>query len=254
MTSRLSFALATAVATLSGCVAGSDAKGEEDDIPLDGKDDSFVNPTAHGPLVFGIPSHAEFSDTEGFHSWTFTLTGDAQVDLRTALHTPNLDTVMYLYQRTSPSASWGAYVARNDDAHADTAASQLASALAAGEYRVLIKAYKRTQRGAFSLASACTGAGCPPVEVCEAPVDLPADTGYGGTCGDRVAAVFHTGLVASTSSLALAADERCTAPALQRTAIDYYLSYWDGSRRSRTRPRWRSRPRCSRASSRRAAR
>jgi len=219
------FALASLAAT--ACVGDAD-KGDEDDIPTDGKEDSFVHPSDHGTLAFGIANKASFTDSEGFHMWTFELTGNAKVDLGTELDTQNLDTVMYLYKRTSSTSSWGAAIARNDDANDHTAASQLVKSLGKGQYRVLVKAYKRIQRGDFSVTGACTGSGCPaPGATCGPAVALPVDTDYGGSCGAKLGAIYEYGSVDATQSITVTTDDRCTAPALQRLAVDYYKAYWD---------------------------
>ena len=76
--------------------SGSDSKGDEENAPIDGKADSFFNPTEHGDLTFGVPAQGTFTDDEHFHAWTFTLTGDADVTLSSPNVTPNLDTVVYL--------------------------------------------------------------------------------------------------------------------------------------------------------------
>jgi len=221
----LVFALASLAAT--ACLSDSD-KGDEDDIPADGKEDSFVHPSDHGTLTFGIANKASFTDTEGFHMWTFELTANAKVDLSTEIDTQNLDTVMYLYKRTSASASWGAAIARNDDANSHTAASQLVKSLGKGQYRVLVKAFKRTQRGDFSVSGSCTGDGCPADGgTCEPAVALPADTDYGGSCGARLASIYAHGSIDATQSITVTTDDRCMAPPLQRRAVDYYRSYWD---------------------------
>ena len=217
--------LATALATLPSCAA--EQKGEEDDLPADGKLDSFQAPTDHGTLVFGVPSNAKFTAEEGFHSWTFKLSAPAQVNLETVLGGTNLDTVMYLYARTSSTAGWGAYIERNDDAHEDTSASQLELELDEGEYRVLVKAYKRTQRGSFALEGQCVGDGCPPAgATCAAPLELPVDRGFGGSCSMTIAAIFDSGRIGASSAISISGAERCTLPELERKAVDYYLSYF----------------------------
>ncbi len=221
--SCLSLALIT---SLGAACIGSD-KGDEDDVP-NGKDDSFVHPSDHGTLAFGIDNQASFTDTEGFHTWTFELSADAKVDLSTAITTQNLDTVMYLYKRTSASESWGSYIAKNDDASGDTAASRVAKSLGAGQYRVLVKAYKRIQRGDFSVRGECTGDGCPAGDTCEPMQGLPTETDYGGSCGDKLAAIYAYGSIDATQSTEVTTEDRCTAPPLQRLAIDYYNDYFAG--------------------------
>jgi hypothetical protein len=126
-----------AIALATPACLGADDKGGEDDVPgADAKADSLTSPTDHGELAFGIANNASFTDAEGFHAWTFTLTDAASVEIATELNSANLDSVMYLYRRTSPTASWGAYTHRNDDADDSTQASKLTLDLTAAEYRV----------------------------------------------------------------------------------------------------------------------
>jgi hypothetical protein len=215
---------ALAFVLLAGCATSPEDKGVEEAIP-DGKNDSFGNPTEHGDLRFGTPSRAAFTEVERFHSWTFTLTAKASVALATELETPNLDSVMYLYKKRS-NGSWGAFLHRNDDAGDDTMASRLDVELAKGEYRLIVKAFKQTQRGTFSVEGTCSGAGCP-VTTCEAAEDLPAETGYGTGCDAAFAKLFGDGTIASTRSASITVDERCGLAAVDRRAVDYYLSYWN---------------------------
>ncbi len=227
---RLACALFTALASLSllaGCLDGATDKGDEDDVPTDGKADSFGSPTEHGAIPFNAASSAEFTASEGFHSWTFKLTrGGGKVDLRTAYATPNLDTVVYLYKKTG--ASWGSYIATNDDATSSTAASRIEKQLGAGEYRVIVKAYKRTQRGPFALMGECAGAGCPAPDVCEDSAAMPAQTAYTAACGTKLAAVFTTGkLETSSYQEGVAYSTRCDGPSsVERKAMDYYAEYF----------------------------
>jgi hypothetical protein len=219
---RIAGFLSLAVLTI-GCMDGGSDKGLEEELG-DGKADSFASPSEHGDLGFGARSAAEFTASARFHSWTFTLTASATVDLATELDAANLDTVMYLYKQ-SASGSWGAAIAKNDDANDDTAASALTRKLGKGNYRVIVKAFKTSQRGAFSLGGACTGAGCP-VTTCEPEQALPAATGYGAGCDAAFTAVFDNATVAKTTSAEATIDERCTLRALERKALDFYVGYW----------------------------
>jgi hypothetical protein len=212
-----------AASALSGCA--SDPKGDEDDLPIEGKDDSFFQPTSHGDLTFGIPGRASVTANEGFHSWTFTLTDNATVNVTTSELTGNLDTVMYVYKRRTTGA-WGEFVYKNDDASDTTSASTLRMAVGMGQYRVVVKGYKRVQRGDFLLGGTCDGAGCPTQAACDPPRTLPADTGYGGACGNTLAKIFAQAPVDTIQTTTVAIENRCTAPLLQRAAIDYYLSYF----------------------------
>lgn len=199
-------------------------KGAEEELG-DGKADSFASPSEHGELSFGARSESELTASARFHSWTFSLTGSAKVKLETELGAPNLDTVVYLYKQGA-NGSWGSAIAKNDDANDDTAASLLSKSLGKGRYRVIVKAFKTSQRGAFSLAGACDGAGCP-VTTCEPDNDLPAATGYGTGCDAAFDRVFDNPTVATTSSAQATVDERCTLGALERKALDFYVDYWN---------------------------
>lgn len=160
------YALVFVLAT--GCLDGG-GKGEESDLDVvDGKADSFRKPTQHGVIPFDTEMASAITDTEQFHAWTFTLTGDAQVDLTTSYAVRGqrrTDTVLYLYRHDG--TSWGRYIARNDD-YGDTTYSKLVKQLGAGEYRALVKGYAETTRGKFKLTVGCTGDGC------TAPVDPDA--------------------------------------------------------------------------------
>lgn len=219
---RIASVVSLAVLTV-GCIGDGADKGAEEEIG-DGKADSFASPSEHGDLGFGAKSAAEFTASARFHSWTFKLSANATVDLATELGAPNLDTVLYLYKQ-SASGSWGAAIAKNDDANDDNAASALTKKLGKGNYRVIVKAFKTSQRGAFSLRGACTGAGCP-VTTCEPEQSLPAATGYGAGCDAAFDAVFTNDTVTKTASAEATIEERCTLGTLERKALDYYVGYW----------------------------
>jgi hypothetical protein len=167
----MSFIGALAV-PLVGCVASPDAadKGVEEDVPLDGKLDSFRNPTDHGRIGFDRAESAEITAEAGFHAWTFTLEAEADVVLRTGAATGasggrETDTVLYLYQEGP--RGFGRALTSNDDVPG-TLYSAISRRLGAGRYRALVKGYARSTRGAFSLVATCEGAGCgtPPVDAC----------------------------------------------------------------------------------------
>ena len=154
---------------LVGCVdpAATD-KGEEAEAPADGKLDSFARPTDHGGLKFGMGAEAMLTATEKHHTWNFALTGDASVHLYTGPSItgrgPEIDTVIYLY-KLKANGSWGAYTARNDDAHGSLYSS-LQKNLGAGSYRLLVKGYAASTRGRFSAHVDCEGAGCAEPATC----------------------------------------------------------------------------------------
>jgi hypothetical protein len=156
---RIAFALAIAVST-TACV--TDDKGAEEEIPEEGKDDSFYRPTDHGPIAWDVPGFAELTAEQHHHTWTFELSGDAEVDLTTSyalLGQRRVDTVLYLYRWNG--TSWGPYIARNDD-YGNTIYSQLVKQLGAGKYRALVKGYLATTKGKFKLTAGCDGPGCTP--------------------------------------------------------------------------------------------
>lgn len=152
------------------CMASPEAadKGIEEDVPLDGKLDSFRNPTDHGRIGFDRPEAAELTADAGFHAWTFNLEAEADVLLRTDIAMPggrNVDTVLYLYREGA--RGFGRAITSNDDAPG-TLFSSISRRLEAGRYRVLVKGYTARTRGPFSLSVTCSGAGCgtPPVDAC----------------------------------------------------------------------------------------
>jgi hypothetical protein len=152
------------------CAASPEAvdKGIEEDVPVDGKLDSFRSPTDHGRIGFARPEVADLTAEAGFHAWTFNLEAPADVVLRTNVAMPgsrSVDTVLYLY-REGPRG-FGRALTSNDDA-TGTLFSAISRRLEAGRYRVLVKGYARSTRGPFSLAVTCSGAGCgtPPVDAC----------------------------------------------------------------------------------------
>jgi len=213
-------------ALLLHCVGDSSVKGDEDDAfdDYEEKEDSFYNPTQHGELVFGLPSDAEIDDDHLYHAWDFSLAAQAQVDLRVNLVTPNLDTVMYLYRRDPESGNWGRYIARNDDAEG-TVASQLVETLEAGEYRVLIKGFKRTLRGRFQLIAECSGEGCQRAE-CDLESYAGMPDPVADSCGDMLSTAL-SGTIEGQSSTYVTLAERCSLPERARIGVELYYSYWD---------------------------
>jgi hypothetical protein len=153
-----------------GC---DDAKGPEDDAPVDGKLDSFRSPTDHGVIAFGQSQTGKLTADELHHTWSFTLSAPAALHAFTSRvpHKASIDTVLYLYRRTA--TGWGAYIARNDDdGRADW--SSLDRDLTAGEYRLLVKGHAASTRGSFNLTLDCDGIGCAPTPSCT----------FGSTYGD----------------------------------------------------------------------
>jgi hypothetical protein len=214
--------------TLLGCVA---EKGGEENPLVDGKADSFFSPTPHGQLVFGAPNQAEITATEKFHSWTFTLRGDARLSIKTDVST-NLDTVMYLYRRDIGAGgtygSFGAYILKNDD-HDGDIWSQLDFDGQEGEYRVIVKAFKAAQAGAFSVVGSCDGAGCPAAGACFSDEFDPlpdASTTWSASCANDLLDAFTT-RTGSTNSVSIAETAVCTLDALGKRSVDLFRAYWD---------------------------
>ena len=191
-----------------GCApVGAIDKGPEEDAPLDGALDSFRSPTDHGPLVLGSSVTAEITAAEAFHAWTFELTGEAAVTLRTGPGESGrvVDTMLYLY-REGPRG-WGSYLVRNDD-HGGTLFSAISRTLPGGRYRALVKGYDRLSRGPFTLVAECAGAGCPAAtEGCL----------FGATFGD-VGTV--NGVVIGNQDTITSVDAGQPAPAHSATSVN----------------------------------
>ena len=123
--------------------------------------DSFAKPTHHGELDFHGDNDARFSDSQRFHGWSFTLTGDAEVTLGTELRTANLDTHLYLYNADEDGKKTGRNIANDDNGGDDGLSSAVTKTLGAGNYFVQVKTKNVAMRGSFNLAASCLGAGCP---------------------------------------------------------------------------------------------
>lgn len=139
-------------------------KEQEEDIPADGKSDSFRNPTEHGPLSWAETYKPKFSeDTGWYHAYDFSISDDAVVTLESKRSSKTMDTVMYLYKYRESSQSWGSYIAKNDDKSGRTEFSYLERELEQGSYRVLLKPYAKSTskgQGIFKFIATCDGAGC----------------------------------------------------------------------------------------------
>jgi hypothetical protein len=120
---------------------------------------SWSKPIHHGELRFGKENAAKITKSEPFHGWSFTLSGAADVALRTST-TENVDTVLYLYAATADGKKKGKYLAINDDAKG-AITSEVVRKLQAGTYFVQVKAKKSAILGEFALVGSCEGAGCP---------------------------------------------------------------------------------------------
>jgi hypothetical protein len=151
-----------AAVLLSACSPALDKQAAtEEELPADGKLDSFQKPTDHGAIAIGATATGKLTASERHHTWDFMLSGDAELELTTGPLTTagrEVDTVLYLYKQKE-DGRWGAYIARNDD-HDDSLWSELTRSLDAGHYRLLVKGYATKTRGEFAVTVGCTGAGC----------------------------------------------------------------------------------------------
>ena len=159
----LSAALALGATAFAGCAASPNAADKvatEEDAPLDGAYDSFRAPTLLGDLTFGRAERSEITSSARYLAWNFSVTASSPVTVRTNVAMSGgreVDTVLYLY-REGPRG-WGSAIATNDD-HMGTLFSGLSRTLEAGNYRVIVKGYAASTRGAFSITADCTGEGC----------------------------------------------------------------------------------------------
>lgn len=208
---------------------GSADKGNEESPLTNGKGDSFFRPTEHGEASFARANRASITEDESFHAWTFELSAEATLELKSEISTRNLDTVMYLYTRKSDEESWGSYIDKNDD-HDGNLWSQIDGTFDAGQYRVIIKPFKTTMTGEIALVASCDGDGCPEVGAGECTPDvhasLPAETGYGPACDEAILEVV-TSQMQFSSEFELPVDEKCDLDSLAAKAVDYYVSYWN---------------------------
>lgn len=229
----LALLIASAGCGSSGPNTTSDKGEEESPLGVDGKADGFTTPTQHGNLTFGSLLGMSMNDKQRFHAATFTLTGEAKVNLSTELYTPNLDTVMYLYRRDAGQTDWGKHVAKNDDAKKGELSSAIAKTLKAGEYQVVVKAFKTSMRGDFALLGECKGSGCPVIPKGECnPDDVPAlpfAKGFTATCAQK----FHT-IVFSESMFGVSEEEtdtasHCQLGGVKAKAVGFFRSYWSST-------------------------
>lgn len=195
-------------------------------MPVDGSADSFYAPTEHGELVFGVGNAATLDADHGYHAWLFTLGGNAAVSLKVSTSTANLDTVMYLYRQDSDSGGWGSYIARNDD-YQGNVWSGLDEDLGAGDYKIMLKGYKKAIHGSFSLKAECTGGGCPNVDggCLEEDQEWNETTDLGASCAGAIAAVVKAPVV-SSNNFFVSKQELCTMPTYVQSAWDHYYYYF----------------------------
>lgn len=199
------------------------AKGVEEgalsDYEADSKADSWRAPTEHGALLPGTQSTARFTDDSLFHAWTFALSDTAKVSLDIVSGDNNLDTVAYLYRQHPDTGSWGRYIAKNDDANG-TVQSAISEGLEAGNYRLMVKGFKRALRGSFAVEYTCDGAGCPTT----GNVDILVENGpYSAICADLVRDVVMSEVVGNGVH-SVPGKEVDTLPTLQREAALRFIN------------------------------
>lgn len=169
--------LALALGGLSACAstdASDPSKPAESEAPIDGKLDGLAAIDHHGlsfsrtppSLAATATASDELNRLRRAHAWEFELSGEADIQL--SMRAPggaseSLDTVMYLY-RKDENGGWGRYIRRNDDDALNRSNPYLSAisegGLGAGEYRVVIKGYDRSEAGEFTLKASCLGHGC----------------------------------------------------------------------------------------------
>ncbi|MBK8171185.1 MAG: hypothetical protein IPK60_12685 [Sandaracinaceae bacterium] len=177
--------VASSLAGLAGCATADEApsnKAEEVDAPMDGKLDGS-NIADQGELEWTEGSReghfaldtSTLSASQRAVSWTFSLVDQATISIslgETRASDRELDTVMYLYQQGA-SGNWGRYIERNDDTSESNLWSTLSDVqLGEGTFRIVVKGYSNSDRGAFKVGVSCDGAGCVAAE----PTDF--ETGF----------------------------------------------------------------------------
>lgn len=185
--------------------------------------DSFSTPTEHGELTFGtVPNAARFNDQERFHSWTFSLSDSAALDLKINLKEVNLDTVLYLYRRDTETGNWGSYIKKNDNFDGELW-SRVQGDFKAGEYRVKVKATHVRMVGGFEIEAACSGAGCPetPGGACEAEIQH----GYTASCGGRIMDVLSSDPIGE-NMYSYKYSDRCALGGPEAMSISHYHDQW----------------------------
>lgn len=210
--------------------APDDSKGAEEEELVGGKQDSFFRPTEHGALVFGLPNEATIAADARFHAWEFEIhEGEAAFHVQTNV-SQNLDTVMYLYRRDNAEQSWGRFIEKNDD-HKGNIWSRIDVADAkAGQYRIIVKPFKKALRGSFSVTAECVGDGCkqPGAEDCEDGfASSPVETSYGHGCATQVADILTEPATSGAGFSIGFHAERCELPTVEQHAADFYREYWD---------------------------
>jgi hypothetical protein len=118
----------------------------------------------HGLVALGSTMESELSRASSVHRWQFTLSGRADVALRTEASVASqpgdreVDTVLVLQRIEDGGArSW---LAQNDDAPG-TRYSRIERGLPGGRYELEVHGFTPRVRGRFAVVTGCTGEGCP---------------------------------------------------------------------------------------------
>ena len=161
--------LAALLASLAGCMAPATDADDSDPNFDDGKADA-ASASAKGTLAWTGSEALAFADASGdpatYIYVSFELSGAADITIETGPDgaDKSLDTVLYLYKPTADK--FGAYLAKNDDG-GDGKYSKLASHLAAGAYRAVLKLKNPKGTPNVTVTGTCSGAGCtPPLHGC----------------------------------------------------------------------------------------
>ncbi len=125
---------------------------------------------------------------------------------------------MYLYSRQAADARWGRYIGKNDDA-GDTVFSQIDKDVSKGEFRIMVKGFKRALRGSFTLTFTCAGDGCPTQD--GGDVDLPTSGDYTKQCADRLTNVLDSQMMGG-DAWSVKLDEVSRLPKNTQIAVGLY--------------------------------
>lgn len=160
--------VATHLALVAICLGCGEGKGLEEAEPVDGKLDSFHQPTDMGALPWAEPKVAEISGDARFHAWGFELTRTAAISIETRqVDAAKVDTVIYLY-RQGEDGDWGRYLHRDDDGGKGAYSQLDTDELVAGRYRILVKAHQLEDDGTYEIELSCAGCEGADPAVCDA--------------------------------------------------------------------------------------
>ncbi len=189
----------------------------------DEKEDSFSSPTQHGTFQFGRANPAAFSDTEGFHSWTFELNDLADFELFTEV-AGNLNTTMHVYRRDPGTLAWGSSIAQSDTSRSSIVIEEAE----AGEYRVKVKATEIAMHGHFDLVGSCSGDGCPSLTLPANLGTLP-ERGMTDECGYAFINTLTATTLTSGTPIKVEFPDVSALNSSEQKALGHYIDYWKHS-------------------------